>query len=301
MFHLVSDFLRTQGWARWSVTQIETDGLVWWIFPEGAASPALIGKLPRTPRDSDLGRREAAALAILAPYAARLNVPRLVFQTDAHDGRFIFLQSGMPGRPLAEETEALEPVLDWLEQLQDSVPPRGNLAEASCEAVRLCRALLRDPSRAEEHLLASVEAGAPALASLPAVAVHGDFWTGNLLQDKDRLAVVDWSNFHFGSPLEDLHNFAAAQGFRRGGTLESEMQSMWRVFFAETPLSTRTQDATRSRLRRGGLSAEMLQPLFRLFLARRVACVEFCNHASWRRFVEHYVDCGMPEPFTTCP
>jgi Phosphotransferase enzyme family len=297
MFHLVAGFLRDQGWKRWSVAQIETDSLVWWIFPPGASTPAMIGKLPRTPLDGEIARREAAALSSLSSVAARLNVPRLLFQAELDDGRFLFLQSGLAGRPLADKADHFDRVLPWLDLFQTSVSPRGSVADAVCCAVDLCRARLPGITPEESRLLSAAEEAAGVLSSLSATAVHGDFWTGNILRDGERLAVVDWSNYHFGSPLEDLHNFAAAQGYESRGGPEEQMRSMWRVFFAGTALRSRTRETTARLLEKRQISRELLRPLFLLFLVHRIACTEFSNHAAWRRFAEQYVASGMPEPF----
>ena len=297
MFHLVAAFLRSQGWREWSVAQIETDSLVWWIFPPGVSTPAMIGKLPRTSLDVDIARREAAALSSLSPVAGQLNVPRLLFQSELDEGRFLFLQSGFAGRPLADKGEHFDRILPWLDQFQTSIPPRGSLADEVRCAAALCRARLAELTPGEGRLLSAAEDAAARLGSLAAVPVHGDFWAGNILREGERLAVVDWSNYHFGSPLEDLHNFAAAQGYESRGGAEERMRSMWRVFFADTGLRSRTREATARLLEKRQISRELLRPLFLLFLVHRVACTEFSNHAAWRRFAGHYVETGMPEPF----
>lgn len=298
MFHLVASWLRAQGWSEWSVAQIQTDSLVWWIFTPGAAAPTVIGKLPRTALDVEIARREAAALAALEPAAEELHVPRLLFQTDLDDGSFLFLQSGLTGVPLTDRADHFDLILPWLDRFQSSVPAAGTLEEAVRCAIALCRTKLPDLTAAEERLLNAAAEAAPGLRAFAATAVHGDFWTGNILREGKRLAVVDWSNYHPGSPLEDLHNFAAAQGYESRGGADQRMQSMWRVFFGDSPLALRTREFTTRILAARGVPQDLLQPLFLLFLVRRIACVEFSNHAAWRRFAERYVEAGMPAPFS---
>jgi hypothetical protein len=298
MFHLVASWLRAQGWSEWSVAQIQTDSLVWWIFAPGAAAPTVIGKLPRTALDVEIARREAAALAALEPVAEELHVPRLLFQTDLDDGSFLFLQSGLTGVPLADRADHFDLILSWLDRFQSSVPAAGTLEEAVRCAIALCRTKLPRRTAAEERLLNAAGEAAPGLGAFAATAVHGDFWTGNVLRVDKRLAVVDWSNYHPGSPLEDLHNFAAAQGYESRGGADQRMQSMWRVFFGKSPLALRTREFTTRILAARGLPHELLQPLFLLFLVRRIGCIEFSNHAAWRRFAERYVEAGLPAPFS---
>ena len=297
MFHLVASWLRAQGWREWSVAQIQTDSLVWWIFAPGATAPTVIGKLPRTALDVEIARREAAALEALAPAAEALHVPRLLFQTELDDGRFLFLQSGLTGVPLADKADHFDLILPWLDRFQSSAPAAGSLEEAVRCAIALCRTKLPDLTSAEGRLLAAAAEAAPRLRPFAATAVHGDFWAGNILREGDRLAVVDWSNYHPGSPLEDLHNFAAAQGYESRGGGEDRMQSMWRVFFGDSPLALRTREFSARILDARGFPQDLLRPLFLLFLVRRIACIEFSNHAAWRRFAGRYVEAGLPAPF----
>jgi hypothetical protein len=297
-FQAIADFLREEGWEDWSLVQMETAFVVWWIFRPGATVPEMIGKLPRNPRDVAQARREAAALADLGAVADKLNVPRLLFQTDLPDDSFLFVQSGVRGRPLPEKADHFDRVLPWLETFQQAIPPGGTLADAMRRAITACRDQLLDPTPAECELLAMAEKEAPKLERYPAVAVHGDFWAGNVLDEDGRLGVLDWSNYHFGSPLEDIHNFAAAHAYDTRGDWDERMRSMWRVFFGDVPLMRRTAEVTVRMLAGSNLDRNLLRPLFLLFLISRISYVEFSNHMAWRRFATHYVDAGMPEPFT---
>jgi hypothetical protein len=298
MFHPVADFLRQERWDRWTLVQIETAILIWWIFRPGATAPEMIGKLPRTPRDITIARSEAAALDSLSPVAAQLNIPRLRFQADLHNGGFLFVQSGLAGRPLPEKADHFDRVLPWLDAFQQAVPPSGSLGDSLRHSIATTRTQLPDATPAERELLVRAESEATLLDSLPAYAVHGDFWCGNVLDDGGRLGVLDWSTYHFGSPLEDLHNFAAAQGYETHGGTEERMQSMWRVFFNDLPLMRRTAEMTSQMLTSRHIGKELLHPMFLLFLISRIGHVEFTNHAAWRRFAVQYLEAGMPQPFT---
>lgn len=298
MFHLVANFLRQQGWQDWSLVQIESANIIWWVFRPQARNPEVIGKLPRSPHDTVLARREAAALGSLRRVAGAVNIPRLMFQAELPDGGFLFVQSGVAGRPLAERTDHFDQVLPWLDAFQKAVSAQGTVAESLCRSITCCRAQLADAAPAELELLMRAEAEAARLDTVQAAAVHGDFWSGNVLNDGGRLGVLDWSNYHFGGPLEDLHNFAAAQGYESRGGDDERMRSMWRVFFSDGPLMRRTADATARMLAGRKLDSSLLRPMFLLFLINRISYVEFSNHAAWRRLAVHYLESGMPELFT---
>jgi hypothetical protein len=283
------------------VAQVETDSLVWWIFRPGETIPAAIGKLPRTPLDTEIARREAAALRALQPYSGELGIPRLLFEADLDDGRFLFLQSGSPGRPLSDHGDHFAKVLPWLERFQAKVAAPASIGQALRAAVARCGAVLPDATAEERQLLEFGERLAPELERIPAAPVHGDFWTGNVLEDGGRMFVIDWSNYRAGSPIEDLHNFAAAQAYDSRGDDESRMESMWRVFFADHPLMHATRAASERIVKARGIPAAGQQALFVLFLMVRMACPEFSNHGAWRRCAVRYLRSGAPEPFTVTP
>jgi aminoglycoside phosphotransferase (APT) family kinase protein len=101
----------------------------------------------------------------------------------------------------------------WLNQLQTRT------AGASAPVRLLAEAIDTISARFEGHpglplLRRRLGIGAELLAerSTPRTVVHGDYWTGNLLMDGDRVAgVVDWeSGTLAGEPLRDVARFAVS-------------------------------------------------------------------------------------------
>lgn len=297
MFHHVAAFLRQQGWTAWSVSQLGSNSLIWCIFRPGDISPSIVGKLPRTPLHTALARKEARALQNLGPFAARLGIPRLLFEVDLPRDGYLFLQSGVPGALLPEQGAFFGRIVPWLLHFQQT-PARGTLDDVCYDASAECLGRLDGMTDTEQRLTVCAREMGAELHAIPAFPVHGDFWTGNVLEHRASLSVIDWSNYQYGSPLEDLHNFAAGQGYDARDRAEDSMWSMWRVFFADTPLMQRTRVATLEILKNHGIPTELLRPLFVLFLVRRLGCTEFTNHNAWRRLAAHYLGTGMPEPFT---
>jgi hypothetical protein len=296
MFHPVACYLRQQGWKEWTLAQIQTDALVWWIFRPGEALPAIVGKLPRTKLDSEIARREADALRQLDPAAAGLGIPRLLFDTELDGGRFLFLQSAVPGQPVLNDLPSLPKAAGWLERFQSSVRAQGSIADALCDGAARCSAILHDLSAQESGLLELARRLAAESAALPAVPVHGDFWAGNVLESRGQISVIDWSNYRSGSPIEDLCNFAAAIPDTKDNA-QGRMRRMWDVFFADTPLMRATRDGSLRMLAARGYPQESLRAVFVLFLMARTAGIEFSNHAAWRLLVARYMDAGAPPPF----
>lgn len=168
---------------------------------------------------------EARALKSMEPWAEELGVPRVVAWRPAEaPGHGCLIQTGLSGRhpqlalrrgrPWAALPEPLLACGAWLEKFQQRVPAplSGTLAGLARDAIRQCEGdvarhtaeapLLR---RVHRLLAGSAEYAAGAAEALPMVAVHGDFWAGNLLRQRTgRLGVVDWPGFGAGSALQDL-------------------------------------------------------------------------------------------------
>lgn len=88
----------------------------------------------------------------------------------------------------------------------DAVP--GLVASDQVEGTAAMLAGLGEPHPAFELALRWLDRHRPAAG--PTTVVHGDFRTGNLLIDPERVtAVLDWELVHLGDPMEDLGWFCA--------------------------------------------------------------------------------------------
>lgn len=165
---------------------------------------------------------EARALGLLAPLAEELALPRLLaFRQAGTDeaASACLVQTALAGRrihcrwrgsPQAALPRPMRVAQRWLEQFQErsrSLPlSHPTLAEIGADtATRAAQALQAEPELAP--LLAWVPPffSAPG-PSLRAVAIHGDFWHGNVLWNASpaSVGVIDWSGFSAGSALDDL-------------------------------------------------------------------------------------------------
>jgi hypothetical protein len=294
MFHPLAEYLREQGWERWSVAQVETKLLIWLIFTPGDSTPRIVGKLPRTALDVAICRREAAALCKLAGVADALGIPKLLLSCDLPGGKFLFVQSGVPGLPVPDRIP-LSDVIPWLENFQNGLGCEGTVAETAAEVASIChRQVDLTP---EERRLLDLAISSQELGRVAACAAHGDFWAGNIYSRNGRFYVFDWSNFHYGSPVEDVYNFIADQGYRGQSGVEAGMESLWRVFFGSTMQPAPGEIITRSILAARGIDSHAIGPLFLVFLATRLARVEFSTHAAWRLFIRRFLEAGAPTPF----
>ena len=139
-----------------------------------------------------------------------------------------------------------------------------------------------------------VAEAAPQLIAVPAVAVHGDFWAGNVLACGERLSVIDWTTFHYGAPLEDLITFAVSAVFRGQGSSRTVGGCDLGCVFRQNGALGRTQNAARQTLKRLNLPLEAMAPIFNLSLLCRLTRTEFADNPSWRVFVERYATLGLP-------
>jgi hypothetical protein len=299
MFHLAADYLRSAGWRDWDVLQLPGGAdVVWWIFRRGQDIPAVVGKFCVPPAAVEAGRRECAALELLSPFADQLGLPSVLFQTDTRGG-FVYLQSGVPGKPLRDELSPsdgkhLSAQIDiaegWLEKFQMLAPP----AENSGAAFR--QVLAGASERLPKLLLSTASAALPLLSAVPAVAVHGDFWAKNVLAAPGRVSVVDWNAFHYGSPVEDLFTFAVAMAYRWKLDAEQGADVIWNVFLGSSPLTARTRAAALRTLARWNLSRDLLAPLFLISLVSRLGQTELADNPAWHVFAARYASAGLPTP-----
>jgi hypothetical protein len=297
MFYLAARYLREAGWSDWDVLQL--NGRVWLIFRPGEKAPAAVGKSSTTPTQREMALRECNALERLAPYAEELSVPRLLFQEDTASG-FIHLQTALPGKSLRRELSPgdgkliaaqFDTIEGWLAKLQALAP-----SEASLAAVFRQRILAATPACVPRVLLDAAAGSLPLFAAVPAVAVHGDFFGGNVLVAGSRVSVIDWDTFHYGAALEDLFSFATGAVFRYQ-EIELSAKSIWDVFWGSSPLAARTRAAVLRALARAGLPAERLRPLYWMYLIDRLTRESYLDTAAWRIFAAGYMAAGMPAPW----
>ncbi len=302
MFRLVADYLRSAGWTNWDVLQLPGKAVVWWIFEPERETPAMVGKFCQDPAAVEDGRRECDALRFLAPLAGRLGLPSPLFQAETRGG-FVYLQSGMPGKPLRNEfspsalkllAEQMQIAESWLEKFQTLTPPAKDPGEAFRRVLAVASAGV--PERLPEPLLRAASAALPLLSAVPAAAVHGDFWAKNVLVSPGRVCVVDWDAFHYGSPLEDLCTFAGALVGQWRMDTGRIADIIWETFFGSEPFTALIQAAAFRTLTRWNIPRGLLGPLFLFSLVSQLGRTDSPGHAPWRAFAARYAGAGCPAP-----
>lgn len=307
MLAFLEEYLKAQGWSSWRILQRGTsDGLVWFIFRPEQRFPSVVAKISQSAEASTRLREEAAALEKLAPFAEELRIPQVLLRASLPGGGFLLAQSGSPGHRLSDNVSLcdgaslaarLTLVEPWIEAFQGRVPPRGTAGDWLSQAIPICKEALRNVSAEEEELLAGAASGVASLEGAPGVAVHGDFWAYNLLDDRGRISVVDWTDFHYGGPTEDLHGFLASAVYRRREDPVESAAALWQAFFGRCSAAALGRRATLRCLQRWNLGTQQLRPLFVFFLISQLTMVYRANHAAWRALARRYVAAGMPEPF----
>jgi hypothetical protein len=162
--------------------------------------------------------RGGAALEWLAS-AGIPTVPRAIGSGRSGRARWT-LESRLPGARVGRLGDAM---LHDVARFCARLPARSGPPTAPTEDIaRIGAAFPRHAS-----LLATVSSFLrPVLRSVPAVARHGDLWSGNLLVERGTLAgIVDWDNWHRSAmPGTDLlHAFAMEESLRSG----RELGSVW--------------------------------------------------------------------------
>jgi len=96
--------------------------------------------------------------------------------------------------------------------------PAHQLA-AAAQSVRLVEALFPELGRRLEVLFGRLEAAAPIAGGI--LAAHGDFHAGQLLRQRDKLAVIDFDELCAALPALDLATYAAHLVRGRDGDLDA--------------------------------------------------------------------------------
>ncbi len=314
MLRTICDILgQRAGGGPWCAVQMRRPaGLVWAVFRGGEPEPAAVARLYLGPGGLDGARCEARALRAIEPFAARLQAPRLLGERLTPDGPLL-VESAVPGEPWLKEGQSAWGALSgscrfraaeaWLAEFQSAVPPCGTAAEAMHTLLGLLPSAVSNRTPEERELAFESQRQIRALASVPAVPVHGDFRPGNILQRRrgprrEHLSVIHWSCFHYGGPTEDLYNLiTSAPAPGAGGSMESA----WRIFFDSPGAGTFGYGGTVRALARWRLRPEAARPLFLLFLLDRLTRSTPPIRAEWRKFVALYVGAGMPAPFGLGP
>ena len=196
------------------------------LFSPGEPLPGRVAKVPTTDAAAERVEAEARALDFLAghgPSTLGGTVPRVVAHAE-HRGRPVLVTTALPGRVMLASYHAwrhtarpslvradFEAAGGWLAGLQE---------HASGATVDLARVLDGvagtvgrrfgdDPWTAADLVHLAALEGRLAGHPVTQVAVHGDFWPGNiLLQDGRVRGVVDWESFQArGLPTRDLARF----------------------------------------------------------------------------------------------
>jgi hypothetical protein len=302
MFDLTARCLREAGWGEWDAIQLRASrNVVWLIFRPGDKTPAAVAKMTVLAGDREQARRACATLEYLAPFAGQLSIPRLLATHDTGTA-FFHIETAMPGKPLPVElspsdgalvTALLEKIEGWLERFQALVPRRGSVDAVLGQTLPSIA-----PGRVPEALLGALTDLLPQLSMVPAVAVHGDLFGGNVLVAGPRVSVIDWNTFHYGSPLEDVLSFAATATFQWKHAGRSA-DLLWNAFFGSSPLAACTRKAAVRALARFKLSQTLLRPIFMMLLVDRITRGDYGDVPAWNAVAARYVSAGMPAPWAT--
>lgn len=197
------------------------DGHDWRVRPRSGGVLLLIGRRAGEPVALRVGSPRALPAAS-ADALRRLSgsplVPRLL--ASSRDGNTVWtLEQALAGRRPARLSVTL---------LRDAVafaaamPPAADDGGPSIVEDLVCAL----PRHADVLRTVGGRAFAAVRDGLPAVAVHGDFWTGNLLTSGRRLTgVVDWDAFRSSGPagVDLLHLVASENRHRHGRGIGAEV------------------------------------------------------------------------------
>jgi aminoglycoside phosphotransferase len=200
------------------------------LFPPGAAQPAYVAKVPTTDAAAGSVEREAEQLTeitsrALGPVSA--TIPKVV-ATVEHLGRPVLVMTAMPGQSMLAayhswrhtarpKTVAADFAAagSWLTGLQGGAAGNGHVSLAQMldgVADVISRRFGSQPGADADLADLACLRGRLADHQTPQSVVHGDFWPGNLLIERGRVAgVIDWESGRLtGSPARDVARFVTS-------------------------------------------------------------------------------------------
>ncbi|HWG37789.1 MAG TPA: phosphotransferase [Terriglobales bacterium] len=252
-----------------------------------AAAPRWIAKFASGAHACARLRSESAALSALEPWSSRLGLARQLAWREAEAGEpACLLQSGVPGfaRPWrwrggnSALPRGLDQAIAWLQHFQACrfswLPwPALTLGQLAEQALAdRARHIAAHPEWASMlGAIPEVLLAPPGISHEPAVPVHGDFWSGNLLfsgrSRSPAIAVIDWSGFAPGTRWHDLLTLLANL---RCGTMRRSLgraQAWEAVFYA----TGRARDMLLRWAGLSGASGATVGWAFHLFAQQRMA------------------------------
>ncbi len=203
----------------------DPDAKVTFVVTPSAGKGPLAVKIPMTDQAAVSVNREGRLLVELRRLrlgAIETTIPRYV-ETQQIEGRHVLVATALPGAPMSVAYHQwphtsragavgrdFERALGWLSEFQEaSTCGEGTFTWPTEITSSLAERWHGHP--ALEPALERVRPAAARLGQLNVVrtAVHGDFWFGNILVDRDRVSgVVDWEHGAVaGQPLADVVRF----------------------------------------------------------------------------------------------
>jgi aminoglycoside phosphotransferase (APT) family kinase protein len=200
------------------------------LFPPGATRPAYVAKVPTTDAAARSVEREAEQLAEVGSRAlgpVSTTIPKVV-ATVEHLGRPVLIMTAMPGQSMLAayhswrhtarpKTVAADFAAagSWLTGLQSAAAGNRHVSLAEMldgVADVISRRFGSQPGADADLADLACLRGRLADHQTPQSVVHGDFWPGNLLIERGRVAgVIDWESARLtGSPARDVARFVTS-------------------------------------------------------------------------------------------
>lgn len=268
------------------------------IFADDERSPRYIAKLPRSPAYNEELMQEVSTIQHLrATVSEKLRAtipgPMHIVQLCGH---CVVIEPVLPGRPMDAITlagGALDPATtasqialahQWLIKIQQETPHRNGKLDATTirqffvEPLKIMQ-MNNDLTASEAKYTEKLSHDARALEGhqLPLYLYHGDFRPGNILIDRDRIAVLDWQfSRPSAPPLLDWFSFVFRlySGSMRlpdiDGSLQAYRAVLHEVFFARNWFSELVREYTKTYCKALSVDEAYLSMLFSLFAVNNV-------------------------------
>ncbi len=178
-------------------------------------------------------------------------------------------------------------------EFQSLVPAPEQIALAELGSALAARLRMHGTGAARD-LSEQIAAFAAAVTGT-APAVHGDFWSKNILFTRDEIAVIDWETLAPGFPLQDAFTVCAYSTHTSKGAVLSHVQAFMHVFFSDNAVSRLLTELAR----RLALTDEQLRLAFYGFVGTRILFETGTPAGVWAELLGHLSALGYPPPFSS--
>lgn len=261
--------------------------LTFFFFIKGR--PLAIAKFTPFPRDKDEIRKEYEILLDVHSYVGpnlKKTIPKPISLVEI-DGHPVMFQQFLPGKTMASTANAFpktrhldrnfKRAVNWLIDFNNCYKKKAIILDEKSinklfiEPVNTIIRNNRSLSKEDFNWLFEKTKSMKS-ARIHLISKHTDFWPGNILMNKEKLAILDWEDFGLSElPLFDLFHFIVSYFLAMNLNKKDENETFYKTFFTMSKYRQNIRSYVKKYCRAFSIDMNLLDVYFAMYL------VEFYN------------------------